>query len=132
MNPNMTVEKKPPINPSQVFLGDNWKRSIIISKVIECITKTHWQILFKEILEYLCFSTYFCLTRIALQPFSFTLWCLLIVLISKWHLTLRGLSNICHTVNIFVSVNRLLYFILLGLYHEIVLWILCLYNLLKL
>lgn len=23
MNPNMTVEKKPPMNPSQVFLGDS-------------------------------------------------------------------------------------------------------------
>lgn len=24
MNPNMTVEKKPPMNPSQVFLGDSY------------------------------------------------------------------------------------------------------------
>lgn len=27
MNPNTTVEKKPPMNPSQVFFGDNYKRS---------------------------------------------------------------------------------------------------------
>lgn len=24
MNPNMTVEKKPPMNPSQVFFGDSY------------------------------------------------------------------------------------------------------------
>lgn len=32
MNPNTTVEKKPPMNPSQVFLGDNLINGVLPKK----------------------------------------------------------------------------------------------------